>query len=84
MRREDEWVASAPDLDAYARFACTQSIHHKPVFVPGIFTPPLRAPAVSIPGVPPILIPGIPGKPQTLNPKPYTLHPTPYILHSKP
>lgn len=48
MRREEEWAKSAPDLDAYAKTACTQSIHHKPVYVPGVYNPPLRAPSVKV------------------------------------
>ena len=31
-----------------------------PVYVPGVYTPPVRAPSVKIPGTPPVLIPGKP------------------------
>ena len=60
IRRERQWIESDPDLEAYAKVACTQSIHHKPVYVPGKFIPPIRAPSVKIPGTPPVLIPGTP------------------------
>ena len=52
--------ASARLLSAYAKAACTQTIHHKPVYVPGVFTPPKRAPSVKIPGTPPVFVPGAP------------------------
>ena len=60
LDREREWQASDPDLEAYAKVACTQTIHHKPVYVPGVFVPPKRAPSVKIPGTPPVFIPGAP------------------------
>lgn len=49
------------DLEQYAKAACTVSIHHKPVYVPGVFLPPKLAPSVKIPGTPPVFIPGKPG-----------------------
>ena len=52
--------ASARLLETYIRAACTQTIHHKPVYVPGVFTPPKRAPSVKIPGTPPVFVPGAP------------------------
>ena len=58
--RERAWVASAPDLDAYAKSACTQTVHHKPVYVPGVYVPPKRAPSVTVPGTPPVFVPGAP------------------------
>ena len=51
---------SARLLSAYAKAACTQTIHHKPVYVPGVFTPPKHAPSVKIPGTPPVFVPGAP------------------------
>lgn len=48
MRREEEWAKSGPDLDAYAKSACTQTIHHKPVYVTGVYNPPLKAPSVKV------------------------------------
>lgn len=48
------------DLEQYAKAACTVSIHHKPVYVPGVFLPPKLAPSVKIPGTPPVFIPGKP------------------------
>jgi hypothetical protein len=47
-------------LSEYARAACTSTIHHKPVYVPGVFTPPKKAPSVKIPGTPPVFVPGKP------------------------
>ena len=47
-------------LSSYAKAACTQTIHHKPVYVPGVFTPPKLAPSVKIPGTPPVFVPGAP------------------------
>jgi hypothetical protein len=71
--REEAWAeahgagpsgANAEDserlLSSYAKAACTQTIHHKPVYVPGVFTPPKRAPSVKIPGTPPVFVPGAP------------------------
>ena len=57
---ERAWARSNPDLDAYAKELCTQTVHHKPVYVPGVWSPPRRAPSVKVPGTPPVLIPGAP------------------------
>lgn len=51
---------SVRSLEAFAKAACTQTIHHKPVYVPGVFQPPKHAPSVKIPGTPPVFIPGKP------------------------
>ena len=45
---------------AAAAALCTQTVHHKPVYVPGVWSPPRRAPSVKVPGTPPVLIPGAP------------------------
>ena len=58
--RERAWLASVPDLDSYVKTACTQTVHHKPVYVPGVYVPPKRAPSVTIPGTPPVFVPGAP------------------------
>ena len=47
-------------MSSYAKAACTQTIHHKPEYVPGVFTPPKLAPSVKIPGTPPVFVPGAP------------------------